>query len=215
MRFLFLFLSLFLTVPAFAQDADTLCNVIAAYKSDDANYKPGVDVHGKPVVSADLNSNLKPVIDPVVIPISIDLAQKFNLDLPDGMELKPDVAYVKIYGDGRVEYNDTDITQNTTALCSRARSVQTRQAPLPVPAQQENMAKETQKVPEFAKPETPPHLEPAREAAPATPGQKEEVVAPEPASASVPDEQKVDGQPAPASVLSPADYGEPIEGQAQ
>ncbi len=82
-----------------------------------ADYIAGVDVHGNHVVSADLNGGAGGVHDPVVIPVRIDLAEKFDLILPSGMDLKPKISTIRIFEDGRVTYNDKNITSEVRQIC--------------------------------------------------------------------------------------------------
>lgn len=50
-------LFVFVSAPAFAQNDLALCRLRAQHvAAADVTYKPGVDVHGNPVVPADLNA---------------------------------------------------------------------------------------------------------------------------------------------------------------
>ncbi len=113
----------FAASPAFAEDAgrDTICRLLPQYKPvADVEYKAGVDVQGNPVVGADLGAPLKPLDGPaVVIPVDINLASRFNVALPAGAEIKPAIAALKIYADGRVEYNGQDISGQVHDMCSQ------------------------------------------------------------------------------------------------
>jgi hypothetical protein len=83
-------------------------------------YRPGLTVKGEPVASADLNpapTDSGP--DYVEVPMTIDLAQRMNLSQA-GAEAKMPVANIKIYKNGKVEYNGQDISSNTTTLCGVA-----------------------------------------------------------------------------------------------
>ncbi|MCB1651424.1 MAG: hypothetical protein KDI46_05160 [Alphaproteobacteria bacterium] len=130
MRFLFFMLCLFVfPVLAWAQD-EALCRLVADYNVQapsgiSAEYQPGVDVHGVPVAAADVNP-LDAGIDVVNIPITVDLAQRFNLVLPQGIELKPDVGMISIYKDGRVAYNGQDLSGPAVALCSKRLPTETQ-----------------------------------------------------------------------------------------
>lgn len=79
-----------------------------------ANYIPNVDVYGKSVISADVSAGATHP-DPIIIPIEINLAERFGLDLPAGAELKPTIAILKFYPDGRIEYGNQDITKKITS----------------------------------------------------------------------------------------------------
>ncbi len=113
----------FAASPAFAEDAgrDTICRLLPQHKPvADVEYKAGVDVQGNPVLGADLGAPLKPLDGPaVVIPVDINLASRFNVALPAGAEIKPAIAALKIYADGRVEYNGQDISGQVHDMCSQ------------------------------------------------------------------------------------------------
>ena len=119
-RFLPALLLVAVSQVAVAQDVSLsmLCRILPAYqKLAGVDYQPGVDVHGKPVVPADLDAPLQAGMGPVEIPIEIDLAQRFQLHLPAGAELKPSVAALTIYPDGYVEYNGRNVSAQAQALC--------------------------------------------------------------------------------------------------
>ncbi len=107
---------------AYAEQAhlNTICNNPDYYKKPNlsADYVPGVDVHGKAVAPAGLNGGTSPYIkNPVVIPIEVDLAQRFGLILPLGIELKPTVADLEIYQDGRIKYEGKELKQDIQSVC--------------------------------------------------------------------------------------------------
>jgi hypothetical protein len=106
-----------------------------AYKqSQDVNYKEGVDVNGNVVVPADLPSSSAVTLPDVVeIPLTIDLAQQLNLSV-SGMELKPELGKIKITKDGKVTFNDKDITNDAQTLCSGVVSNNSMAAPIDISA---------------------------------------------------------------------------------
>ncbi|NDE90425.1 MAG: hypothetical protein EB059_04695 [Alphaproteobacteria bacterium] len=86
----FLFMLLF-ALPAYAQDANPVihidkaaCRPVTHHVPDaDVAYKPGVDVHGKKVVSADLNpSPITHLEDTFRIRLTNDAAAVFGLQVP-------------------------------------------------------------------------------------------------------------------------------------
>ena len=123
MKRLILAVLLVLPVTAYAdgeiKDEKELCRVLQSHNNKGAEYVPGVDVRGKSVVPADTASASGFMNNPIVIPITIDLAQRYGLVLPSGVELKPDVASLKIYDDGRIAYNDQDITKKVVTSCDK------------------------------------------------------------------------------------------------
>jgi len=120
MRFVFI-LIFFTPVTCFASDSTPvhrICDEISKSSvRQSADYVPGVDVHGKAVASADLNGSSLETLNPVSIPIELDLAQAFGLSFPTGIELNPIVANLQIFHDGRVVYNDVDLTQKVQNFC--------------------------------------------------------------------------------------------------
>lgn len=131
--------------PAFAADkTDGISSSIAVERimcqpamvhtpSNDVAYKPGVDVNGNPVASADLNP--APQAMPTTyteVPLNIDLAKKLNLSQPAVME--GNFGNLKIYNDGRVVYNGQDITNQANVVCGRTGAAAIPAgAPQPVP----------------------------------------------------------------------------------
>lgn len=125
MRVFIFIAALIFAVPAFAEDADmiTLCNLLPAYQpSDNVEYVPGVDVKGQPVVSADINdgSGFRQ-FESIEIPVEVDLIQKFGVNAPVGVDLKPMVALISIHKDGKVDYNGQDVSKQAHALCNKAK----------------------------------------------------------------------------------------------
>ncbi|PCJ99756.1 MAG: hypothetical protein COA45_02760 [Zetaproteobacteria bacterium] len=122
-------LMLVFTTPIFAQgqsgsDLSSLCRQIDR-SNKGAEYVPGVDVGGKRVVSADVSSTPSQYINnPIIIPIEIDIIGRFGLALPADISLMPTVANLKIYQDGRVKYNDEDVTDHVVALCKDAKEIE-------------------------------------------------------------------------------------------
>lgn len=108
---------------------------VAATGAASPDYQPGVDVNGKPVVPADVAAPAAPVSpDYVEVPMTIDLARVMNL-LPAGAEMKLPVANLKLYKDGKVEYNGQDITSRTTDMCGNHGRGQEKPQPAPVTAE--------------------------------------------------------------------------------
>ncbi len=202
---LFFIVILLLAYPVLAQDAEQeFCTAVAKYQSGGADYVPGVDVHGKPVVGADLNSGMKPMFDPVVIPIEIDIAERFGLELPEGMAMKPEIAHVKIYSDGRVEYNDTDVTKDTETMCSSAKVAEPAYNPQPAPPSSAPASSQAEEV----QPQASRIYAPAGEAASVPEIERE-------AAPEIVEGNKGNGQGAGTPVTSPSEYGPVIEGESE
>lgn len=121
MRALFtLSLLVLLSVPAYAQNDLALCRLRAQHvAATDVTYKPGVDVHGNPVVPADLNAVPNMVPDVIKIPMNIDLAQRLG-KVPAGMDMKSEMGMAEIHRDGRVTFNGQDLTPQAAVVCGDA-----------------------------------------------------------------------------------------------
>ena len=106
-----------------------LCKPAMVGSTGDANYKPGVDVNGNPVASADLNSAPQIMNTTYTeVPLNIDLAKKLSLSQPAVME--SNFGNLKVYNDGRVLYNGQDITSNANTLCGRTGAAAIPSAPV-------------------------------------------------------------------------------------
>lgn len=118
---IFIFLALiFFPAPAYAQSSEPLCQFWSMHKpSTDAAYKPGVDVHGKPVVPADINVQM-PSLPPsrITFPITVDMARQFNIPVPEGTKMDTDMGMIDVYTDGKILYNGQDMSAQAAALCA-------------------------------------------------------------------------------------------------
>ena len=95
-----------------------LCGAYKQTEAQDAAYKPGVDVNGNAVAPADLPSTSAVKIPDIVeVPLTIDLAQRLNISVT-GMEMKSTLGVMKVYKDGRVTYDDKDITTDAKSYCA-------------------------------------------------------------------------------------------------
>lgn len=119
-----IFITLFLltlSIPAYAQNQAALCKLWFTHKdqpqTSSAEYQPGIDVHGNPVTPADLNEPVKAFSNAIRIPITIDLAQQLTQTVPQGTELQAAVGMIEVHSNGRVLYNEQDITDETMKLC--------------------------------------------------------------------------------------------------
>jgi hypothetical protein len=112
--FLFMF-----SFPSFARasDLEYLCmNAFHEMPTYDASYKPGVDVYGNKVVSADLYSNNQLIPDVVTVPLTRDLATRF-IDMGEGVAMEAVIGDIQIYPDGKVIFNNQDITKSAREIC--------------------------------------------------------------------------------------------------
>jgi hypothetical protein len=185
----------FMAVPAMAQQftVNAVCQQIEPAPIDGAEYVPGVDAEGKPVVGADLNQPVKAIQYPIVVPIEIDILKFLELDvsadLQNSTEVPAQIAYVKLYEDGRVEYNGRDISEDVAYNCvEKLPEPETAQPEAPAPAE----AAVPTKTPVAATPAVSPPAVTAPQEAPKADGQ----VAPK----AVPSVQVP-----PASIVAPAE----------
>lgn len=82
-----------------------LCSRIVDYqKPAGVDYKPGVDVSGKPVVEADLNPSPVKMPDNISFNITIDVAQYLSLPAPE-LEGIVNVGTVSIEKGGKMTFN--------------------------------------------------------------------------------------------------------------
>ncbi len=111
--------AVFLSTPAFAGGMEEICREIAKPSKPPtwgAEYVEGVDVKGKRVAPADLNSShILP--NPIVIPVEIDLIKRFGLALPADINMTPEVFRINIFDNGQVTYNDQDIAPKIKKAC--------------------------------------------------------------------------------------------------
>lgn len=113
-----------------------LCGQLyVAHDGAGAAYTPGVDVNGKPVAPADLPA-AGPVVtvpDYIAVPLTVNLAEKLSQPLPEGAEVKGVLGNLRLYKNGKVEYNGQDLTAKVTTLCA-AKSPSHSEAIIPAPA---------------------------------------------------------------------------------
>ena len=109
-------LTLLFTSNVYAQTTQNItstCRLVAAHVQQD-----GVEHVGDSEVPADLNP-LNGGLGTVQIPITIDLAARFGIDVPLGAELQPDVAVISVRPNGKVLYNGQDLSGNVATVCGQ------------------------------------------------------------------------------------------------
>jgi hypothetical protein len=111
-------LALIIATSAMADDvkaitAEGACRLVAIHTPrDDVAHVGDADV------PADLNT-LSGHLGTVHIPITIDLAARFGIDVPLGAELEPEVAVISVQPDGRTFYNGQDLSRNIAPVCGQ------------------------------------------------------------------------------------------------
>lgn len=163
LKILFILLLLFIfPSSSHAQNPEALCSFLPAENSSraavGAAYVPGVDVHGNAVAPADLGGGQSFLPDVIRIPLSIDLAQELDQDLPDGTQMEAGLGMIEIYQDGRVLFDGRDLTAQADRLCGRGAPAQAPAAP---------PERETASAPVVSLDKTPPLVQKGQPALPA------------------------------------------------
>lgn len=84
-------------------------------------YESGVDVHGKPVVPADINAQAIDVPDTMVVPLTVDIAKRLS-PVPTankGVGMEGTLGFLEILKSGQVMFNGQDVTSQVYALCGQ------------------------------------------------------------------------------------------------
>lgn len=123
MRYFFCLLIL-MSVPRFAYAQENKiapeCRSLTAHKADvGVDYKPGVDVKGRPVVPADINAAVIDVPDMMVVPLSIDLAKRLPSASAKGVDMAGTAGFLEVWKNGRITYNGQDVTPQVYLLCGQ------------------------------------------------------------------------------------------------
>lgn len=100
--------------PAQAQGQAGFCRLLAGTGAD---YVPGRDVRGRPVVPADIGGRAASDIDMVRIPLTIDLAGMVGRPLPAFLDETGQAGYVEIRRDGRVLFAGRDMSAQAYTAC--------------------------------------------------------------------------------------------------
>lgn len=100
---------------------------IPASGNQSPTYRAGIDAEGNSVAPADIAPLADTAPDYVEVPMTIDLAQRMGVT-PVGAEMRMPVANLKLYKDGKVEYNGQDISSNAASLCGVGKKSDAQQA---------------------------------------------------------------------------------------
>lgn len=83
------------------------------------NYVPGVDAYGRPVASADGGSGVSiDVPERIEMPVNINVVQALGLNIQPSPILEANVGTIAILKDGRVLYNNQDISSKMNTYCA-------------------------------------------------------------------------------------------------
>ena len=101
---------------------EKLCQELVPYQpSAGVNYEGGKDVHGRPVVSADVDNTTQIEI-PETIDLAITVDQAAQLGLPTTIPYKPEayIGSVTVTKDGTVYFNNKRISETQIqVLCKK------------------------------------------------------------------------------------------------
>ena len=124
-RFSVLIISM-LASPAYAQPIESNlppeCRLLTDHKAaPDVAYQPGMYVHGKSVVPADINSPMASSLanQTIVVPLTVDLARRMQNQTVQGLQLDGNLGYLEIHPNGRVSHNGQDWTSQVYVLCGK------------------------------------------------------------------------------------------------
>ncbi len=119
LRFLIVTLAfLLISLPSIAQDKpyvdSAFCNALVKHHNS-AEYKAGVNVHGKAVVSADLNNSQSiDIPDEYSFPLTVDIAEYMEMDIPAGLIGSARIGSLVVKKDGSVLFNNKSLDDNST-----------------------------------------------------------------------------------------------------
>lgn len=100
------------TVTASSRKPNGFCTVLTQHiPRDDVTYKPNA---ARP---ADIRASSFDVPDETVFPLTVDLREFFGANIPAGVDLEPDLGLFRIKKDGRVFWNETDMTGQAFDYC--------------------------------------------------------------------------------------------------
>jgi hypothetical protein len=107
-----------LSKPCLANEAPPECRYFTEHKpAPDVAYQPGMGVHGKPVVPADLNAAPMGLEKQnIVIPLTVDFAERLNIQ---SANLEGTLGFIEVTPEGRVTYNGQDLTPQAYAVCGQ------------------------------------------------------------------------------------------------
>lgn len=101
------------------QTAALLCQATQLMDStDNAEYKPGVDVQGRAVAPADASTQAFQIPDRVDIPVNIDILKSVGAITSPTPDLATNVGTVSVMKGGQVQFNGRDLTNNVSAFCA-------------------------------------------------------------------------------------------------
>ena len=114
------------------QLSDDACAMIVSHQPDNdlnVTYQPGVDVHGKPVVEADLDSAVLPAPEEVSFDLTVDMAQYLGVTTAPKPEGQIGLGRITVKRSGEVlmDGNPLESRQQAAlrALCAEEKAAKT------------------------------------------------------------------------------------------
>ena len=103
MKWIHVFMAIALVTANSAHAEITLC------KESTVIHEPRADVtHGSPTVT---------IPDPVLIPITVDMVERYDLDIASGVQAETFIGMMEIYKDGRILYDGRNISGDIKDVC--------------------------------------------------------------------------------------------------
>lgn len=125
-KYIFILLMTVFGMPALAQSIHSSvppeCRLLPEHKPDaDVTYRPGLDIKGRAVVPADINSHAAPLAErTIVVPLTVDLADRLQGLGSPGLQIEGSLGYLEIHPDGRVSHDGQDWTSQVYVLCGKS-----------------------------------------------------------------------------------------------
>ena len=75
-----------------------------------------------PMSNVTYGANLAFVPDPILIPLTIDMAKRYSLNITSGLNVETFAGMLEIYKDGRILYDGIDISGDISGVCENGAS---------------------------------------------------------------------------------------------
>lgn len=107
------------------------CEYLTTYQpSADTAYQPGLDVHGKPVMEADITPSVIRPPEKYSFDISVDIAENIGLTVPAGIEGKTKIGTITVEK-GQIKFNGTPLEGDAEAALKAICKAQKEKKQLP------------------------------------------------------------------------------------
>lgn len=110
-------------VDATAQAQREICRSVNVMQGSDhvygAEYVGEVDVYGRAVAPADVNSGYAPIVpDKIDIPVRVDVLKAMGIESYAGLDMLPTLGTMTVFKEGRVFFNGRDLTPEFQVICN-------------------------------------------------------------------------------------------------